>query len=401
MRYCTESDIAGVLANLEAAAPRIVVSGNFATPWELVRIADEHLPSVRFFALNPQLGFPDRDGVIIESPFLGPAGRRNDRCDYIPMRLSLAPRLFSTTRPPDAVFIHTSTPVDGKVSLSLETNIIPAAIEEARRRGAPIIAQINANLPYTFGDSEIDVEHVDYALIADTPLPSPNERPPDEAANAIGERIAGIAVDGTTLQMGIGMLPDASLVEVVAQAIRRYELRCVVFDPVMVSTSGAALMDAQAMDLVARVLIPRVQLVTPNLDEAALLLARPVQTRPEMEAAAAELLARGAAAVLLKGGHLSGDGVHDLLLRPGCAPLWFSAPRIVTGNAHGTGCTLSSAIAAGLARGLELEAAVGQAHQFVRAALHSGADVATGSGNGPLNHGFAPQPMHRLPLQRL
>ena len=220
-------------------------------------------------------------------------------------------------------------------------------------------------------------------------------------ATVLREQTDAVLQDLGADAVKIGMLPDASLVEVVAQAIRRYELRCVVFDPVMVSTSGAALMDAQAMDLVARVLIPRVQLVTPNLDEAALLLARPVQTRPEMEAAAAELLARGAAAVLLKGGHLSGDGVHDLLLRPGRAPLWFSAPRIVTGNAHGTGCTLSSAIAAGLARGLELEAAVGQAHQFVRAALHSGADVATGSGNGPLNHGFAPQPMHRLPLQRL
>ena len=211
MRYCTERDIVSVLENLEAATPRIVVSGNFATPWELVRIAGDHLSSVRFFALNPQLGFPDRDGVTIESPFLGPAGRRNERCDYIPMRLSLAPRLFSTTRPPDAVFLHTSTPVDGKVSLSLETNIMPAAIEEARRRGAPIIAQLNANLPYTFGDSEIDVEHIDYAFSADTALASPNERPPDDAANAIGERIAGIAVDGTTLQMGIGMLPDAAL----------------------------------------------------------------------------------------------------------------------------------------------------------------------------------------------
>jgi acyl-CoA hydrolase len=211
MRLCREVEILERLRTLEVREPRIVVSGNFATPWALVHLADQALETFRLFALNPQEGFPQRDGVVLESPFLGPAGRNGPHVEYIPMRLSLAPRLFSSTRPPDAVFIHTSTPRNGKVSLGLEVNILPAAIEEARRRGAPVIAQINAHVPYTYGDSEIDVEHIDVALAFDTPLPSPSEREADEASNAIGERIAGLASDGTTLQMGIGMLPDAAL----------------------------------------------------------------------------------------------------------------------------------------------------------------------------------------------
>jgi len=114
--------------------------------------------------------------------------------------------------------------------------------------------------------------------------------------------------------------------------------------------------------------------------------------------AARELLARGANAVLLKGGHLDGDTVSDLLLEKGDYPLWMRAPRIATANTHGTGCTLSSAIAAHLALGADLPQAVRQAREFVRGALQAGATVRTGTGSGPLNHGHAPQPMRLLPL---
>ena len=117
-----------------------------------------------------------------------------------------------------------------------------------------------------------------------------------------------------------------------------------------------------------------------------------------MEAAAGKLLAMGARAVLLKGGHLVGDAVSDLLLLRDGAPLWFRGERIATPNTHGTGCTLSSAIASFIALGAPLPDAVKQARDYVRGALEAGAQVRTGAGSGPLNHSHAPLPMRRLPL---
>jgi hydroxymethylpyrimidine/phosphomethylpyrimidine kinase len=192
----------------------------------------------------------------------------------------------------------------------------------------------------------------------------------------------------------IGMLHASDIVQVVAQALDAYAFAHVVLDPVMVATSGAVLIDQGAVATLVRELFPRASLITPNLDEAALLVGSPIASVADMAAAAHTLLGQGARAVLLKGGHLPGDMVQDLLLRPGHEPVWMAAPRIATANTHGTGCTLSSAIAAHLALGLELEGAVRAAQQFVRQALQAGATVKTGQGSGPLNHGFAPQAMH-------
>ena len=197
----------------------------------------------------------------------------------------------------------------------------------------------------------------------------------------------------------IGMLHSAPTIETVAAALDRHSLHRVVLDPVMVATSGAALIDPNAVDALVRLLFPRALLVTPNLDEAAMLVGRPLQSEADMAAAAQQLLERGARAVLLKGGHLAGDTVADLLLQPGEPPLWLRAPRIATPNTHGTGCTLSSAIAARLALGDGLVQAVQRARDFVRGALAAGAGVRTGAGSGPLNHGFAPQPMILRPLR--
>lgn len=191
----------------------------------------------------------------------------------------------------------------------------------------------------------------------------------------------------------VGMLHAPDIVRTVAQAIDRHQLQRVVFDPVMVATSGAKLIDDPAIAVLVTELFPRATLITPNLDEAALLVGRPLHTPQDMALAAAELLARGARAVLLKGGHLAGEVVTDLLLMPGHEPLWMHAPRIHTANTHGTGCTLSSAIAVYLALGASLPDAVQQAREFVRQALQAGASVQTGQGSGPLNHGFAPLPM--------
>ncbi|MGV3573259.1 MAG: bifunctional hydroxymethylpyrimidine kinase/phosphomethylpyrimidine kinase [Ramlibacter sp.] len=196
----------------------------------------------------------------------------------------------------------------------------------------------------------------------------------------------------------IGMLHSADTVREVAAGLRRHALRTVVLDPVMIATSGAVLIDNEAVDVLVRELFPLASVVTPNLDEAALLVKASLRDEAGMEAAARRLLAMGANAVLLKGGHLAGDTVSDLLLARDGEPQWMRGPRIRTPNTHGTGCTLSSAIAAHLALGAALPQAVQQARAFVRGALQAGANVRTGAGSGPLNHGFAPQPMQLRPL---
>ena len=196
----------------------------------------------------------------------------------------------------------------------------------------------------------------------------------------------------------IGMLHSADTVRTVASALRRHGIAQVVLDPVMVATSGAKLIDDAAIDVLVRELFPLAAVVTPNLDEAALLVGRALHSEADMDAAARQLIERGANAVLVKGGHLAGDAVSDLLLARGGAAQWMRAPRIPTPNTHGTGCTLSSAIASHLALGADLDEAVVRARAYVRGALEPGAKVRTGAGGGPLNHGHAPQPMHLKPL---
>jgi len=125
---------------------------------------------------------------------------------------------------------------------------------------------------------------------------------------------------------------------------------------------------------------------------------RPLAGEADMEAAGRRLLEMGAQAVLVKGGHLAGETVSDLLFARGGQPVWLRAPRVATANTHGTGCTLSSAIASQLALGADLAEAVVHARDFVRGALEAGAPVRTGAGSGPLNHGYAPQAMRLQPL---
>jgi hydroxymethylpyrimidine/phosphomethylpyrimidine kinase len=213
--------------------------------------------------------------------------------------------------------------------------------------------------------------------------------PPDMLRAQIDAVLEDIGADAVK----VGMLHSPEIVRTVAQAIDRHQLSRVVFDPVMVATSGAKLIDDPAIAVLVAELFPRTALITPNLDEAALLVGRPLASAQDMAQAAAELVARGARAVLLKGGHLAGDKVIDVLLEASGEPIWMAAPRIDTANTHGTGCTLSSAIAAHLALGATLAQAVQQARDFVRQALQAGASVKTGQGSGPLNHGFAPLPM--------
>jgi hydroxymethylpyrimidine/phosphomethylpyrimidine kinase len=165
------------------------------------------------------------------------------------------------------------------------------------------------------------------------------------------EQIDAVINDMGVYAVKIGMVPSVDHMDVIADAIDRYDVRCVVMDPVLASTSGTKLVAADAMTHLPKTLFHRVDLITPNLDEAGRLLGREVVNRVEMEHAAFDLLHLGARSVLLKGGHLSGDFVADVLVTGDGRVTWMQASRIVTRNSHGTGCTLSSAIAAYLARG--------------------------------------------------
>ncbi len=200
----------------------------------------------------------------------------------------------------------------------------------------------------------------------------------------------------------IGMLHSAEIVNTVAQAIDRHELSNIVLDPVMVSATGARLIEPSAVEAIVHELFPRAAIITPNTDEAALLLRKPLESVENLVPAAGALLDLGVGAVLLKGGHLPGEDVHDVLA-------WSNnsgekvfhqmrAQRIATQNLHGAGCTLSSAIASYMALGLPLTESVEAARSYVRKALISGADVRTGAGIGPLDHGFSPLPLEKRSL---
>lgn len=193
-----------------------------------------------------------------------------------------------------------------------------------------------------------------------------------------------------------GMLGSAALVEAVADGVSRYRLPNYVLDPVMVATSGDRLLERDAERLIARLLVPLATLVTPNLDEAAVLTDNPVGTPDEMERAARALVRLGAKAALVTGGHLQSDEVVDVLITDG-AVRRFSRPRVDTTSTHGTGCTLSAAVAAGLALGRPLERAIADALDFVHRALAAAPGL--GKGHGPLNHFVPPPP--RPPMDGL
>ena len=181
-----------------------------------------------------------------------------------------------------------------------------------------------------------------------------------------------------------GMLHDAAVIESVAAVIEARAAQIpLVVDPVMAAKGGAALIEPDAVDALKRLLIPRAAVLTPNLPEAEILLGRTIDSLAAMQDAAHALLGLGCAAVLLKGGHLPGATVHDVLASAGGVRLWQS-PRIDSRHTHGTGCTLASAIAAGLAQGLRVEAAVERAREYVRRAILSAPGL--GAGHGPLGH---------------
>ena len=180
-----------------------------------------------------------------------------------------------------------------------------------------------------------------------------------------------------------GMLATAGVVEAVAEGIREWGVQRYVLDPVMVATSGDRLLAPDALRAIAERLLPLATLVTPNLDEAELLTGLPARDEAEMRRVAEALVEAGAGAALVKGGHLEGDRLVDLLHDGRNVRLW-RRDRVRTRSTHGTGCTLSAAVAAGLAHGRPLERAVEDALDYVHCALLAAPGL--GSGHGPLNH---------------
>jgi hydroxymethylpyrimidine/phosphomethylpyrimidine kinase len=184
----------------------------------------------------------------------------------------------------------------------------------------------------------------------------------------------------------IGMLSQSAAIVAIANALDRHKAKNIVLDPVMIAASGARLLANEAIAILKKELISRALLITPNLPEAAALTGAPeAKTEADMAAQARQLLAAGAQNVLIKGGHGDGPESVDLLIGP-ALDIRLAAPRHPSRNTHGTGCTLSSAIAAGLAKGLGLTAAVRAAKDYVTAGIAAAGKLAIGHGHGPLHH---------------
>ena len=210
MKRITVEQLKTVLAHLPPN-PRVISSGNFATPHTLLRVVDEQVPEYTLHMLNAQPGVPDREGVIYETCFVGPAMRHSPRLRYFPSRLSLVPVLYRGPLRPDAVIVHASAPRYDTVSLGIEVNVMPAAIEAARALGAPVIVQANPQMPYTYGDGQLYDTEIDYLVEVDEPISEAAVREPSGVAQQIGDLIAAQVLDGSTLQLGIGGVPDAVL----------------------------------------------------------------------------------------------------------------------------------------------------------------------------------------------
>lgn len=228
-----------------------------------------------------------------------------------------------------------------------------------------------------------------YGASAITALTAQNTRGVDAvgavAPALVAAQIEAVLADLDVGAVKIGMLPDAATVDIVVGALDGYS-GPVVVDPVMVAKSGDVLSDAGAVAAIRDRLVPRATLLTPNLPEAGRLLDCPAAgDEARMEAQGRALRELGAGAVLMKGGHAAGPVCTDLLVTAEQV-IRLNAPRQATGNTHGTGCTLSSAIAAGLARGDALSNAVARAHAYLQQAIGAADTLCVGSGTGPVHH---------------
>lgn len=232
-----------------------------------------------------------------------------------------------------------------------------------------------------------------YGMAAITALTAQNTRgvfgvhlvPPAFVAQQIETVFADVRVDAVK----IGMIANAEIATAVVQALQPHADIAIVLDPVMIAKGGAPLLAADAVDVVTSLLLPMATLCTPNLPEAAALLHMPIATDRQTMADQAMLLRqRGPQYVLIKGGHLDGADSPDVLATPD-GIIWFEGNRHATKNTHGTGCTLSSALAAELAKGVSIPQAVSNAKHYLAGAIAAAKTLSVGSGHGPVQHFYA------------
>lgn len=207
---------------------------------------------------------------------------------------------------------------------------------------------------------------------------------------AVADQIEAVLDDIVPQAIKIGMVHTPLLVETIVNTLNKYPKIPIVFDPVMVATSGHRLIEEETIDTIVEKLFPMADVITPNMDEASILAGMEVKTLEDMELAGKKILRSGCKNILLKGGHQESPTVTSLFFDENGQQYSFETEKFMTNNTHGSGCTLSSAIAAYIARGEELLKAVELAQNYVFEAIKQGKDVVTGTGNGPLNHFFNP-----------
>lgn len=209
--------------------------------------------------------------------------------------------------------------------------------------------------------------------------------------DAVSEQIEAVLDDIFPDAIKIGMVHTPELVETIVKTLAKYKKVPIVFDPVMVATSGHRLIEEKTIEVIIEKLFPISDIITPNMDEAAILANREVKTLDDMKIAGERIKELGCKNILLKGGHLETEMITSLFYNNQNSYKTFESVKTVTNNTHGSGCTLSSAIASFIAQGNSVDEAVALAQEYVTEAIHYGSDVKTGKGNGPLNHFFNPQ----------
>ncbi len=212
----------------------------------------------------------------------------------------------------------------------------------------------------------------------------------DASPQIVEQQIDAVFEDIVPDAVKIGMLSNSAIVEVVARRLAHYAPRCVILDPVMVSTSGCKLIADEAIGMLMSKLVPIVTLVTPNRYEAQLMAGMHIETIEDIRHAAMNILDMGAKAVLIKGGHFDDENMTDYLFTSAGDCEEYKSHFIATANTHGTGCTYSSAIASFIALGYDLKTSIARAKEYLTEALTAGANVAIGRGHGPVNHFYAP-----------
>jgi hydroxymethylpyrimidine/phosphomethylpyrimidine kinase len=210
-------------------------------------------------------------------------------------------------------------------------------------------------------------------------------------AEIVRDQIKAVMDDISPNVIKIGMIHTKELAIIIAQTLQQYPTTAIIFDPVMVAASGDVLIEDETINVLKERLFPLASLITPNIEEAAILSGMMIRSVTDMKEAAQRILQTNCKAILLKAGNLQDDSIFDLYLDDSGKEILFKSDYITTDNIHGAGCTLSAAIASYIATGYEIEEAIKYAHNYIHQAIEQGKDVITGNGKGPLNHFYNPQ----------